>query len=83
MLSDGNYFRRNILHGSFNQAVYDSYAPRVATCGTRYGHGACTVLWIKASDNGWVLLPHGVPDLAVHLPAEEFITMLDRLRDRL
>ena len=66
-----------------DQAVYDSYAPRVATCGTRYGHGACTVLWIKASDNGWVLLPHGMPDLAVHLPAEEFITMLDRLRDRL
>jgi hypothetical protein len=43
----------------------------------------CTVLWIKAGDHGWVLLPHGVPDLAVHLPEQEFLTMLDRLRDML
>jgi hypothetical protein len=50
-----------------DQAIYDSHSPRVAACGKRYGHGLCTVLWIKASDNGWVLLPHGMPDLAVHL----------------
>ncbi len=66
-----------------DQAVYQSGAPRVAVKGTRYGHGACTVLWIKASDNSWVLLPHGVPTLAVHLPASEFTAMLDGLRERL
>jgi hypothetical protein len=61
-----------------DQAVYQSRAPQ----GTRYGHGSCTVLWIKAGDDGWVLLPHGMPTLAVHLPAREFTTMLDSLRDR-
>lgn len=66
-----------------DQAVYRSSSPRVAAQGTRYGHGACTVLWIKTSDNGWVLLPHGAPSLAVHLPVSEFITMLDSLRERL
>jgi hypothetical protein len=67
-----------------DQAIYDSHSPRVAACGTRHGHGdACTVLWIKAGDYGWVLLPHGVPDLAVRLPPHEFITMLDGLRDTL
>ncbi len=69
-----------------DQAIYDSHSPRVAVCGTRHGHGpsdACTVLWIKTGDHGWVLLPHGMPDLAVHLPTHEFITMLDRLRDKL
>ena len=66
-----------------DQEIYDSYASRVAVCGTRSGHGACTVLWIKTGDHGWVLMSHGVPDLAVHLPTHEFITMLDRLRDKL
>ncbi len=66
-----------------DQAIYQSRSPRVAVLGTRYGHGDCTVLWIKASDNGWVLLPHGMPTLAIHLPAHEFTTMLDGLRERL
>jgi hypothetical protein len=66
-----------------DQAIYDSRAPRVAAWGRRYGHGRCTVLWIKAGDNGWMLLPHGVPDLAVHLPTDELVTMIDRLRDKL
>jgi hypothetical protein len=66
-----------------DRAVYQSRSPRVAVQGTRYGHGACTVLWIKASDNGWVLLPHGMPTLAVHLSANEFATMLNRLGGKL
>lgn len=66
-----------------DHTIYHSRSPRVAACGIRYGHGPCTVLWIKAGDRGWVLLPHGVPDLAVHLPEHEFITMLERLRDTL
>ncbi len=66
-----------------DKAIYNSRSPRVTACGIRYGHGACTVLWIKASDNGWVLLPHGMPAFAVHLPADELVTMLDRLRDKL
>ncbi len=66
-----------------DQAIYDSHSPRVTACGRRYGHGLCTVLWIKASDNGWVLLPHGMPDLAVHLSTDDLVTMLDRLRDKL
>lgn len=40
-----------------DQAIYDSHSPRVAACGIRYGHGLCTVLWIKTGDHGWVLLP--------------------------
>ncbi|MGH3547515.1 MAG: hypothetical protein ACRDQU_05220 [Pseudonocardiaceae bacterium] len=68
---------------SMDQAIYDSRSPRVTACGTRYGHGLCTILWIKTGDYGWVLLPHGMPDLAVHLPADELVTMLDRLRDKL
>lgn len=66
-----------------DQAIYDSRSPRVTVCGTRYGHGLCTILWIKAGDTGWVLLPHGMPDLAVHLSTDELVTMLDRLRDKL
>jgi hypothetical protein len=61
---------------TIDRAIYDSHAPRVAVSGRRYGHGYCTVLWIKASDNG-------VPDLAVHLPTDELVTMIDRLRDKL
>jgi hypothetical protein len=66
-----------------DKAIYDSHSPRVTACGRRYGHGACTVLWIKVSDDGWVLLPHGMPDLAVHLSTGDLVTMLDRLRDKL
>lgn len=66
-----------------DQAIYDSRSPRVTACGRRNGHGLCTVLWIKGSDNGWVLLPHGMPDLAGYLPADELVAMLDRLRDKL
>jgi hypothetical protein len=66
-----------------DQAIYDSHSPRVAACGIRYGHGLCTVLWIKTGDHGWVLLPHGMPDLAVHLPEQELVTMLNRLRNKL
>lgn len=66
-----------------DQEIYNSRAPRVAACGFRHGHGACTVLWIKTGDHGWVLLPHGMPDLAVHLPTHELITMLNLLRDKL
>lgn len=66
-----------------DQAIYNSRSPRVAANGIRHGHGFCTVLWIKSSDNGWVLLPHGMPDLAVHLQVDELVTMLSRLRDNL
>jgi hypothetical protein len=38
-----------------------------------------TVLWIKGTDGGWVLLPHGTPSLAVHLPATELTATLDGL----
>jgi hypothetical protein len=72
----------NTVH-PVDQALYDSRSPRVAACGIRYGHGFCNVLWIKASDNGWVLLPHGMPNLAVHLPIDELVTMLDGLRAKL
>lgn len=68
---------------SVDQAIYQSHSPRVAALGMRYGHGRCTVLWIKDGDNGWVLLPHGVPNLAVHLPSDELTTMLDNLREKL
>lgn len=51
-----------------DQAIYDSHSPRVTARGIRYGHGACTILWIKASNEGWVLLSHGMPGLAVRLP---------------
>lgn len=53
----------------------------MAVCGTRYGHGLCTVLWIKVADRGWILLPHGIPNLSVHLGSEEFAAMLDGLRE--
>lgn len=66
-----------------DRAIYDSHSPRVTACGRRYGHGLCTLLWIKAGDHGWVLLPHGMPDLAVHVPHDELISMLDRLRAKL
>ena len=66
-----------------DQVLFQSRTPRVSACGTRYGHGLCTVLWLKAKDGGWVLLPHGVPSLAVHLSTEELSTMLDRLREKL
>ncbi|MGH3688415.1 MAG: hypothetical protein ACRDRU_04775 [Pseudonocardiaceae bacterium] len=55
----------------------------MAVQGTRYGHGWCTVLWIKTPDGGWVLLPHGMPNLAIHLSAKELTTMLNGLRDKL
>jgi hypothetical protein len=32
---------------SVDQAIYQSHSPRVAALGMRYGHGRCTVLWIK------------------------------------
>jgi hypothetical protein len=66
-----------------DREIYNSLAPRVAACGFRHEHGTCTVLWIKTGDHGWVLLPHGMPDLAVHLSTHELVTMLDRLRDNL
>ena len=66
-----------------DHAIYQSRTPRVAVCGTRYGHGLCTILWIKARDNEWMLLPHGVPSLAVHLSTNELSRMLDRLREKL
>ncbi len=66
-----------------DQVVYQSRAPRVAVQGTRYGHGRCTVLWIKGSDGDWVLLPHGMPNLAVHLPLNELMAMLEGLRGKL
>jgi hypothetical protein len=72
----------NTVH-LMDYAIYDSRSPRVAACGIRYGHGFCTVPWIKASDNGWALLPHGMPNLAVHLPADALVTMLDGLRAKL
>lgn len=66
-----------------DRVIFQSSMPRVSVCGTRYGHGLCTVLWIKSHDNEWVLLPHGVPSLAVHLSTAELTSMLDRLRDKL
>lgn len=78
MVTDG----RETVH-PIDQAVYESRSPRVAVLGTRYGHGDCTVLWIKTRNGGWVLLPYGVPDLAVHLPAHELTVMLDGLRAKL
>ncbi|MFN2494751.1 MAG: hypothetical protein ABR608_02415 [Pseudonocardiaceae bacterium] len=66
-----------------DQVLFQSRTPRVSACGTRYGHGLCTVLWLKAKDGEWVLLPHGVPSLAVHLSTDELSTMLDRLREKL
>jgi hypothetical protein len=66
-----------------DQAIYQSRSPRVAVQGIRYGHGYCTVLWIKASDNGWVLLLHGMPTLAVHLSVTELTVMLNGLREKL
>ncbi|MGH3603420.1 MAG: hypothetical protein ACRDQI_05270 [Pseudonocardiaceae bacterium] len=66
-----------------DHAIYRSGSPRVSSCGTRYGHGQCTILWIKVKDSEWMLLPHGVPSLAVHLSTDELTTMLDRLREKL
>lgn len=66
-----------------DQVIFQSRTPRVSACGTRYGHGFCTVLWIKVKEGEWALLPHGVPSLAVRLSTDELITMLDRLRDKL
>lgn len=66
-----------------DHAIYHSGSPRVSACGTRYGHGCCTILWIKSQDDEWVLLPHGVPNLAVHLSADELTTMLNRLQEKL
>lgn len=63
--------------------MYESWSPRVAVQRTRYGHGWCTVLWIKTANTGWVLLPHGMPSLAVHLPLPELTAMLDGLREKL
>ncbi len=66
-----------------DHAIYQSRSPRVTACGTRYGHGLCNILWIKAKGNEWMLLPHGMPSLAVHLSTGELTTMLDRLREKL
>ncbi|MGH3694441.1 MAG: hypothetical protein ACRDRX_10740 [Pseudonocardiaceae bacterium] len=66
-----------------DHAIFQSRSPRVTACGTRYGHGLCTILWIKVKDSEWMLLPHGVPSLAVHLSTEELTTMLDGLREKL
>jgi hypothetical protein len=66
-----------------DQVIYQSRMPRVSVCGTRYGHGLCTILWIKAKDSEWVLLPHGVPNLAVHLSTDEMVIMLNRLREKM
>lgn len=66
-----------------DEGIYQSRAPRVSACGTRYGHGLCTVLWIRVKDSEWMLLPHGVPSLAVRLSTEELAAMLDRLREKL
>jgi len=66
-----------------DHAIYHSRSPRVSACGTRYGQGLCTILWIKVKDSEWVLLPHGVPSLAVHLSTDELTTMLNRLREKL
>lgn len=66
-----------------DHAIYHSSSPRVGVCGTRYGHGRCTILWIKEKNGEWVLLPHGLPSLAVHLSTEELTAMLDRLREKL
>jgi hypothetical protein len=66
-----------------DHAIYQSSSPRVAACGIRYGQGRCTILWIKVRDNEWVLLPHGLPHLAIHISTDELIAMLDRLRSKL
>lgn len=66
-----------------DHAIYHSSSPRVSACGTRYGHVLCTVLWIKVNNSEWVLLPHGLPSLAVHLSTDEVTTMLNRLREKL
>jgi hypothetical protein len=66
-----------------DHAIYHSHSPRVSACGTRYGQGRCTILWIKAQDNEWVLLPHGMLELAIHISTDELTAMVDRLRDKL
>jgi hypothetical protein len=68
-----------------DQVIYQSHPPGIAALGMRYGrygNGRCTVLRIKAGDTGWVLLPHGMPNLAVHLPTDELTTMPDNLREK-
>lgn len=66
-----------------DHAIYQSRSPRVTACGIRYGYGLCTILWIKVQDNEWMLLPHGVPSLAVHLSTDDLTRMLDRLQEKL
>lgn len=66
-----------------DNVIFQSRTPRVSACGTRYGYGPCTILWIKVNDSEWALLPHGVPSLAVHLSTDELTTMLHRLREKL
>jgi hypothetical protein len=66
-----------------DHAIYRSSSPWVAASSIRYGHGLCTILWIKVKDSEWVLLPHGVPGLAIHITRDELIAMLDRLREKL
>ncbi|MGH3913613.1 MAG: hypothetical protein ACRDTC_09400 [Pseudonocardiaceae bacterium] len=66
-----------------DNVIFQSRRPRVSVCGTRYGHGLCTILWIKVKDSEWVLLPHGMPSLVIHLSTEELTTMLHRLREKL
>jgi delta-aminolevulinic acid dehydratase/porphobilinogen synthase len=38
---------------SADHAIYRSGSPRVASSGIRYGHGLCTILWIKVEDSEW------------------------------
>ncbi|MDQ3760567.1 MAG: hypothetical protein M3460_02360 [Actinomycetota bacterium] len=66
-----------------DHAIYRSGSPRVASRGIRYGHGLCTILWIRVKDSEWMLLPHGMPSLAIHITRDELTTMLDRLREKL
>lgn len=66
-----------------DSVIFQSRLPRVSACGTRYGHGLCTILWIKVKNSEWALLPHGMPSLAVHLSTEELTTMLHRLQEKL
>ncbi|MGH3781328.1 MAG: methyltransferase domain-containing protein [Pseudonocardiaceae bacterium] len=63
-------------HGYAPNAPYDGI---LATCAIR----RIPADWLAQAAPGWVLLPHGMPDLAVHLPIDELVAMLDRLRDKL
>ncbi|MGH3898430.1 MAG: hypothetical protein ACRDTA_09265 [Pseudonocardiaceae bacterium] len=36
-----------------DHVIYRSGSPRVASSGISYGHGLCTILWIKVKDSEW------------------------------